>query len=51
MNRIQPGIDLALGFVPGDAIALLQTPRKLGALALDDVEVIIGQVIAAALGP
>src|SRR6185369_11652213 len=39
-----PGIDLALGFVARDAVALLDPAHHLIALAGDDVHVVIGQL-------
>src|SRR5262245_35902270 len=40
----EPSVDLALGVVLGNAVALLKPARKLGALALDHIEVVVGEL-------
>ena len=50
IDGFQPRVDLVLGLVLGNAVAILQMPRKLGALALDDVEIVIGEVSSLLLG-
>src|SRR6476659_6506955 len=44
VDRVQPGIDVLLGFILGIAVALLQAACELRALAFDDVKVIVGQL-------
>src|SRR5437588_68539 len=57
VRRLQPVVNLPLGFVLGIAVALLQPSRQLLALALDDAEVIAGELapfllnLAFELGP
>src|SRR5205807_4532902 len=57
VRRLQPVVNLPLGFVFGIAVALLQPSRQLLALALDDAEVIASELapfllnLAFELGP
>src|SRR5262245_22148759 len=44
IHAFEPGVDLALGIVLGNAVALLKPARKLGALALDHIEVVVGEL-------
>src|SRR5712691_3668976 len=44
VGALEPSVDLALGFVLGNAVALLQAAGELGALALDHIEVIVGEL-------
>jgi hypothetical protein len=37
-------VDLALSFIPGNAVALLNPTRELGPLALDELDVVIGEL-------
>ncbi len=46
----QPGIDLLLRLVLGDAVSILQTPGKFHALALDDVKIVVGELAPLLLG-
>src|SRR5262249_27300869 len=44
IHAVKPGVDLALGFVLRHAVALLKPAAELHALALDDVEVVAGEL-------
>src|SRR5262249_11492756 len=44
-----PVLDLLLGLIPRDAVALLDAAHELVALAVDDREVVIGQLAPALL--
>src|SRR5262245_35577826 len=44
IRAVEPGVDLALGFVLRHAVALLKPAAELRALALDDVEVVAGEL-------
>src|SRR5215468_6768209 len=44
LHGFQPGVDFALGLVPGVAVALLQTAGELSALALDDIQIVVGEL-------
>src|SRR5262245_35051023 len=44
IHAFEPSVDLALGIVLGNAVALLKPARKLGALALDHIEVVVGEL-------
>jgi len=44
MDGSQPRAELALGLSSAMPGALLQPPRRRGALTLDDVEIVIGEV-------
>src|SRR5215213_7489189 len=44
VNTLEPGVDLAFGFVLGHAIALLESATEFCALALDHVEIVIGEL-------
>src|SRR5690606_22946310 len=44
LEVVGPGVHLALGLVPGDAVALLHTAGELVALAGGDVEVVVGEL-------
>jgi hypothetical protein len=44
VDALEPGVDLAFGFVLGHAIALLESAAELCALALDHVEIVIGEL-------
>src|SRR5262249_57471145 len=44
IRAFEPGVDLALGFVLRHAVALLKPAAELRALALDDVEVVAGEL-------
>jgi hypothetical protein len=44
VRGLEPAVDLALGLVLRNAIALLETAGELLALALDHVEVVIGEL-------
>src|SRR5262249_35680773 len=44
IRGFEPGVDLAVGFVLRHAVALLKPAAELRALALDDVEVIAGEL-------
>jgi hypothetical protein len=41
---LEPGIDLLLGFVFGDAVMLLDAARQFGALTRDHVEIVISEL-------
>src|SRR6267154_4080674 len=43
LEHLEPLLDLALGFVPFDAVALLDLPRELVAPSFDDLHVIVGE--------
>src|SRR5437763_16103719 len=43
-NVPQPAVDLPLGFVPLKTVALLDPADELGALALDQIEIVIGEL-------
>src|SRR5438132_493393 len=44
MGGLQPSVDLALGLVLGEAVTLLQSSGQFLALALDHIEVIVGEL-------
>src|SRR5882757_6787865 len=44
VHALEPGIDLALRLVPRNAVALLQPAGELLALALDHIEVVVGEL-------
>src|SRR5262245_22482235 len=44
IRAVEPGVDLALGFILRHAVALLKPAAELRALALDDVEVVAGEL-------
>src|SRR5262245_29700179 len=44
VDALEPVIDLALGLVLGHSVALLDATRELGALAFDDLHVVVGEV-------
>ena len=50
VDGLEPGVDLALGLVLGIAVPLLQPSGELGALALDQVDVVVGQLAPLLLG-
>src|SRR5438874_8162938 len=47
----QPAVDLPLGFVPLDAVTLLNPADELGALALDQIEIVTGELAPLLLHP
>src|SRR5262245_3951280 len=50
VNRVQPAVDCALGLVPGVAVALLQAAGEFLAPALNNVQVIVGELAPLLLG-
>jgi len=40
----QPAVDLPLGFIPMYAVTLLDPADELGALAFDQIEIVIGEL-------
>ena len=44
LTKLDPHVDLALGRIVGDAAALLYPARQLGALAFDELDVIVGEL-------
>src|SRR5262245_48969919 len=50
LHGLDPVIDLALGLILGVAVALLQTTGELGALALDDIQIVVGELAPFLLG-
>src|SRR5262249_212012 len=47
---LQPGVDFLLSLVLGVTVTLLQTSSELLALALDDVEIVVGELAPLLLG-
>src|SRR5215813_6354677 len=44
LHAVDPAVDLALGLVLGDAVALLDAPDELVLLAVDDGDVVLGKL-------
>src|SRR5215470_3269207 len=44
VHALEPGVDLFVGFVLGKAVALLQPAGQLRPLALDHVEIVVGEL-------
>src|SRR5262249_17137339 len=51
MHPVEPGVDLALALLLRHAVALLKPAAQLHALALDDVEVVAGELAPLLLNP